>query len=400
MIYLNELAVLAIVYLILALSSILLVRYAGLLSFLPAAIFGSVAFLYPPVFAFMHSHLTTAPIFLAGALLSGLIIAFSTYRYSTDFLAVLTFGIVAAYAALPIKTKALPLVETVLVILAIAILLFFILNRLLNAPFGLNLLLMKRNEKAAELLGRNTNKLKLTAVLLSSLLAGSAGIIFVLSYTSLWSFHPFAISIMLLALAALNGLNLWGLILTVLVAAVLPEFLNLTSLGIGQISAVKQIGYSIIIILILFLKPQGVFGSERLKVRTSPAKKEKAMEKAKRIAREKAIAQRFRHKPQELKGAMAELEHRIKLKEKRQKDRGRKKLEKTLLKEQKRKQEELSTMKKFEELDHFENHIKKMELKKEIASEKLLSGEGVFTKGFRLFKNQGERLAARLKKKR
>lgn len=400
MIYLNELAVLALVYLVLALSSVVLVQYSGLLSFLPAAIFGSVVFLYPQAFALMHSHLV-ALVFLVGALLLGLLIALSVYKYDTDFLAVLTFGLIAGYTALPIKATAdLPLAETLLVILGIAVLLFFLLKHLLHAPFGLSLLSMKKNLKAAELLGRNTGKLKLTAVLLSSFLAASAGIIFALSYTSSWGFNPFAMSIMLIALAVLNGLNLWGLVLTVLAAAVLPEFLALTGMGIGQVSAAKQVVYSIIILLTLFLKPKGMFSSERLKVKTPPAKKEKAREKAERIAKERAIAKSVRHEPREPEDAMAEIEHTIRSKEKRQKSAERKKLEKTLLREQKRRQEELSAIKRFEELDHFESHIKRMELKKEIERERLLSGEGVFIKGFRLFKNQGEKLAARLKKKR
>ena len=127
----------------------------------------------------------------------------------------------------------------------IMITLIVVLN-LVRSRTGRAVMAIRDNRIAAESVGINVTKYKLTAFVISAALAGAAGALFGLNYSSITAAQfDFNTSILVLVYVVLGGLgNIWGSIIATVVLYVLPEALR-------QFSDYRMLVYAIVLILVM-----------------------------------------------------------------------------------------------------------------------------------------------------
>lgn len=127
--------------------------------------------------------------------------------------------------------------------------------RLKNSTFGRAFLSIREDEIAAEAMGIHTTKFKVRAFVLSAFFAGVAGGLFAhqigsINATELGFMKSFDIVIMVV----LGGLgSISGAILAAIIITILPEALR-------EFSGYRMIVYALALILMMILRPSGLFG--------------------------------------------------------------------------------------------------------------------------------------------
>lgn len=123
--------------------------------------------------------------------------------------------------------------------------LVIVLN-LVRSRSGRAIMAIRDNRIAAEASGINITKYKLMAFVTSAALAGSAGALYGLNYSSLVSSKfDFNTSILVLVFVVLGGLgNIWGSIVAATVLYILPEALR-------QFADYRMLVYAIVLILVM-----------------------------------------------------------------------------------------------------------------------------------------------------
>ena len=127
----------------------------------------------------------------------------------------------------------------------VMITLVVVLN-LVRSRTGRAVMAIRDNRIAAESVGINITKYKLIAFVTSAALAGAAGALFGLNYSSVSAVQfDFNTSILVLVYVVLGGLgNIWGSIVATVVLYVLPESLR-------QFSDYRMLVYAIVLILVM-----------------------------------------------------------------------------------------------------------------------------------------------------
>ena len=127
----------------------------------------------------------------------------------------------------------------------IMITLVIVLN-LVNSRSGRAIMAIRDNRIAAESVGINVTKYKLMAFVTSSALAGAAGALYGLNYSSMQATKfDFNTSILVLVYVVLGGLgNIWGSIIAATVLYVLPEALR-------EFADYRMLVYAIVLILVM-----------------------------------------------------------------------------------------------------------------------------------------------------
>ncbi|MCI9648727.1 branched-chain amino acid ABC transporter permease [Oscillibacter sp.] len=123
--------------------------------------------------------------------------------------------------------------------------LVIVLN-LVRSRAGRAVMAIRDNRIAAESIGVNITKYKMIAFITSAALAGAAGALYGLNYSSLAaSKFDFNTSILVLVYVVLGGLgNIWGSIIAAAVLYILPEALR-------QFSDYRMLVYAIVLILVM-----------------------------------------------------------------------------------------------------------------------------------------------------
>jgi branched-chain amino acid transport system permease protein len=204
---------------------------------------------------------------LAAAFL-GFLIGLPTLRLSGDYLAIATLGLgeiiritimniqyvggAAGFMGIPHNTT------FTWVFFVMLFSLFFIKN-FVNSSHGRACIAIRENEIAAEAMGINTTKYKVMAFTIGAGFAGVAGGLFAhcfyiinpSSFTFMASFN-YLIMVVLGGLGSITGSIAGAVVLTGISAALAdwPEF--------------RMIIYSLILILLMFYRPQGLFGNVEL----------------------------------------------------------------------------------------------------------------------------------------
>ena len=127
----------------------------------------------------------------------------------------------------------------------VMITLIVVLN-MVRSRTGRAVMAIRDNRIAAESVGINITKYKLTAFVTSAALAGASGALFGLNYSSMTAAQfDFNRSILILVYVVLGGLgNIWGSIVAATVLYVLPEALR-------QFSDYRMLVYAIVLILVM-----------------------------------------------------------------------------------------------------------------------------------------------------
>ena len=127
----------------------------------------------------------------------------------------------------------------------VMITLIIVLN-LVRSRTGRAVMAIRDNRIAAESVGINVTKYKLIAFVTSAALAGAAGALFGLNYSSVSADQfDFNTSILVLVYVVLGGLgNIWGSIIATVVLYVLPEALR-------EFSDYRMLAYAVVLILVM-----------------------------------------------------------------------------------------------------------------------------------------------------
>lgn len=132
-------------------------------------------------------------------------------------------------------------------VVLILIALFLILN-LIHSRTGRAILAVRDNRIAAESVGIGATKYKMIAFTTSAALAGAAGTLFAMNFSTIVpTKFNFNTSILVLVFVVLGGLgNMWGSILAAAALTVLPELLR-------QFNDYRMLVYAIVLILVMLL---------------------------------------------------------------------------------------------------------------------------------------------------
>lgn len=195
---------------------------------------------------------------LAAALV-GLIVGLPALRLKGDYLAIVTLGcgeIIKSIitnlnvtggakglntGAIYADTKTLLPYGIVLVFLVV-----IVMMNLKNSRHGRAIMAIRDNPIAAQSVGLNLTKYKLMAFVTSAALAGAAGALYGLNYSSLQSVKfNFNTSILVLVFVVLGGLgNIWGSLLSAAALTILPEALR-------QFADYRMLVYAIVLIFVM-----------------------------------------------------------------------------------------------------------------------------------------------------
>ncbi len=152
---------------------------------------------------------------------------------------------------------------------ALIIVTLIIVQNLINSRAGRAIMALRDNRIAAESLGINITKYKLMAFTTSAVLAGMAGVLFAMNYSTVVAKKfDFNTSILVLVFVVLGGMgNIRGSIIAAAVLTVLPELLR-------SFSDYRMLVYAIVLIAVMLLTngEKGRRLIEQLKVKAAAKK--------------------------------------------------------------------------------------------------------------------------------
>ncbi|ERJ90468.1 branched-chain amino acid ABC transporter permease [Selenomonas sp. oral taxon 892] len=204
---------------------------------------------------------------LAGGIAAGLLgalIGLPTLRLRGDYLAIATLGLGEIVRIIIINVpyiggaagfKGIAHHTNFTWVFFLMLITLFVIKNFVNSRHGRACLAIRENEIAAESMGVNTTKYKVLAFTIGAFFAGLAGVLFghnmyILSPASFTFMQSFNILIMVVmgGLGSMTGSIAGALVVTFLSAA-LASFPN-----------ARMIIYAIALILLMFYRPQGLFG--------------------------------------------------------------------------------------------------------------------------------------------
>lgn len=288
--YIFHILIMLNIYVMLVLSANLTIGMANLLTMCQAAFYGIGA--YIGTFFLMQFNLPFVVIAIAVMLLTGLfswLVSYASVRLKGDYFVIATMGFqLIVYTILynwtdvtrgPYGIPGIPGIRLLglfelsgvyayfalsLVVAAIVVLVFY---RLVKSPFGRILNAIRADEMMVQALGRDTVAFKAWAFFISAAVAGLAGVIYA-SYVSYIDPTSFTLdeSIFIISALFIGGIgNIKGPILGALFVVLLPELLRFVGLPDSVAANLRQIIYGLALILVMYFRPQGLWGKTILK---------------------------------------------------------------------------------------------------------------------------------------
>jgi branched-chain amino acid transport system permease protein len=234
---------------------------AVLTMFVAPKIFGKIL----PVGEFSSSLFFLIAILISGftAALSGLIVGIPSLRLKGDYLAIVTLGFgeiiriiflnitaVGAARGLP----GIPTYTNLFWAYAFAFITIYVVLSIVHSSYGRGFIAVHDDEIAAEAMGINTTRYKITAFAVSAFFAGIAGALYA-HYKTFISPNGFDFmrSIEIVVMVILGGMgNTIGVIAAAILLTILPEVLR-------PIEDYRMIIYSFLLIVLMLTRPQGLF---------------------------------------------------------------------------------------------------------------------------------------------
>jgi branched-chain amino acid transport system permease protein len=141
---------------------------------------------------------------------------------------------------------------------------FITIWRLIRSSHGRAFLSVREDEVAAEAMGVNTTQAKVRAFIISSFFAGIAGSIFAhyANYLnpSTFSFMRSVDAVIMVVLGGMGSLS--GSLVAAVFITLVPELLRPLQEVLGV--DLRMVIYSLSLILLMILRPKGIFGSTEL----------------------------------------------------------------------------------------------------------------------------------------
>jgi len=202
------------------------------------------------------------------AAIAGFLVGVPSLRLRGDYLAIVTLGFGEIIRVFILNIDAvggargfsgIPKYSNFGWVYFFAVATIVVVSRIVNSSFGRTLLAVREDEIAAEAMGVNTTRSKVISFVISSAIAGVAGGLFAhyLMYIHTNSF-TFLKSIEIIIMIVLGGL---GSITGSVVGAVL--YITLTE-GLRTFEQYRMVTFSLLLILIMIFRPQGLMGHREL----------------------------------------------------------------------------------------------------------------------------------------
>lgn len=288
--YVFHIAIMLNIYIMLVLSANLTTGMANLLTMCQAAFYGIGA--YIGTFFLMQFHCPLVVIIAVVSLVTGLfsfVVSYASVKLKGDYFVLASMGFqLIVYTILynwipvtrgPYGIPGIPGIRLFgiwelsgvyayfalsLVLAVVAILLF---NNLHDSPYGRTLRAIKADELMVQSMGRNTLAAKAWAFFISAAVAGVAGVVYAayISYIDPTSF-TLNESIFIISALFIGGIgNVKGPVLGALFVVILPELLRFVGLPDAVAANLRQVIYGLSLILVVYFRPQGLFGKTVLK---------------------------------------------------------------------------------------------------------------------------------------
>jgi branched-chain amino acid transport system permease protein len=278
--YILHLAILAGIYIILAVSLNLIIGYAGQVSLGHAAFYGIGA--YASTLAAISLNVPYLLAVLLAMLVSGLCglaLGLPTLRLKEDYLAIVTlgFGVIIDLVMRNLEITGGPdgivgvptpvilglsFRDPVLYLLLVGVMVAFTLlvtYLLVNSYHGRALRAIRDHEITAQVMGINSPAYKVAIFALAAALAGLAGSLFA-HYLKHINYESFGLhtSIQILCMVVLGGMgSLLGSVAGAVILTILPETLR-------GFQAYQDLIYGGLLVALLILRPQGILGKGKL----------------------------------------------------------------------------------------------------------------------------------------
>ncbi len=288
--YILHIIIMINIYVMLVLSANLPVGMANLLSMCQAAFYGIGAYIGTYVLMqFNLPFVLVAAIVMTVVGMFSLLVSFASVKLKGDYFILATLGFqMIVYTILynwtdvtrgPYGIPGIPSIKLFGVIsvsgvygyfalsLLVAIIVAFLYLKIKQSPYGRVLKAMRSDELAVKALGRNTNMFKIQTFCLSAAFSALAGVIYA-SYVSYIDPTSFTLdeSIFIITALFIGGIgNVKGPILGAVFVVVLPELLRFVGMPDAIAANMRQIIYGLVLIAIMFLRPQGLLGENSIK---------------------------------------------------------------------------------------------------------------------------------------
>jgi len=226
--------------------------------------------------------LSQAGLFLAALLaggfsaaFAGLLVGIPSLRLKGDYLAIVTLGFGEIIRVIfqnveflggALGLNGIPNYTTIAWVVAFVVITIFTVVCLIHSTYGRGFLATHDDEIAAEAVGLNTTRYKIVAFVIGAFFAGIAGGLYGhFRLTISPAGFDFTKSIEIVVMVILGGMgNTPGVILAAILLTLLPEVLR-------PIAEYRMIIYSLLLIVLMILRPQGLFNfSYNLKRTSAP----------------------------------------------------------------------------------------------------------------------------------
>ncbi|MBO8130963.1 MAG: branched-chain amino acid ABC transporter permease [Candidatus Marinimicrobia bacterium] len=287
--HLLHILVIAGIYIILTLSLNLIVGYTGLPA-LGHAAFSCIGAYTSSLLALYIGVSPWIGLLIGGCLaaLSGIIIGYPAVRLKGDYLALATFGMgVIVYSIAknwvsltrgPMGLPGIPgfsifgiqlseIWSYLLLVSVFVAITIFVINRIVNSPFGRILRSIREDEIASEALGKNTTKYKLLVFIIGAFFAGIAGSLYA-HYITFIDPSSFTVmeSITILLMVIFGGMgSISGSIVGAVVLVVFPELLRFLGMPSSIAAPMRQMIYGLLLVSLMLKRPQGIMGVYKFK---------------------------------------------------------------------------------------------------------------------------------------
>lgn len=290
--YFEHVAILMCIYIILSTSLNIILGFTGMLNLGHVAFFGIGAYTSALLAKALGFHWLAA---LAGGVvfagIAGLLIGIPCLRLRGDYLAIATLGFGEIVRSLmknwqsltrgPLGIPGIPKPELFgfrftdtqdFLMLAFVVMIFvvWLIHRIVHSPFGRVLRSIREDEIAAQSLGKNVVKYKLLALTFGAAFAGVAGSLYAhyITFIDPTTFS-FIETVLMVAMVVLGGMgSLAGSVLGAIILVILPEPLRFIKMPTHIMAAMREIMYSVVLIMMMHFRPDGLLreGSLRKKV--------------------------------------------------------------------------------------------------------------------------------------
>ncbi|MBI2813251.1 MAG: branched-chain amino acid ABC transporter permease [Opitutae bacterium] len=198
-----------------------------------------------------------------GAALAGLGVGIPSLRLKGDYLALVTLGFGEIIRVIfqnvedlggALGLNGIPAYTSIFWVLAFVALAVFTVTCLVHSTYGRGFLATKDDEVASEAVGLNTTRYKIVAFVVGAFFAGAAGGLYGhFKMTITPTGFDFTKSIEIVVMVILGGMgNTLGVILAAILLTLLPEVLR-------PIAEYRMIIYSLLLIVLMIVRPQGLF---------------------------------------------------------------------------------------------------------------------------------------------